>query len=153
MRPGAFGALAGIVFGLGAATAVILTGPGAEAKSAYDSPYGYDRTWNAATRLVRVDMGLKVTEKDDASGYLLFEYHSAEGGSKTSPGSIELVRSADPIAAVHVIVQLPSMPRYHEQVLLDGLVRKMKDDYGEPPTARMRSRSAVDAGATKDAEP
>jgi hypothetical protein len=142
-----------MVFGLGAAVAITLTGPRIEAKSAYDSPYGYDRTWNAATRLVRVDMGLKVTEKDDASGYLLFEYRSSEGGSKTCPGSIELVRSADDAAGVHVIVQLPSMPRYHEQVLLDGLVRKMKDDYGEPPSARLRSSRSADAGATKDAEP
>lgn len=154
MKPGALGALAGIVLGLGAAAAIILTGPNVEAKSAYDSPYGYERTWNAATRLVRVDMGLKVTEKDDSTGYLLFEYRSAEGGAKTSSGSIELVRPADPTAAVHVIVQLPAMPRYHEQVMLDGLVRKMKDDYGEPPSARTRSSSrSADAGATKDAEP
>ena len=152
MKPGAFGALAGVLFGLGAAAAVVFTGPRVEAKAAYDSPYGYERTWNAATRLVRVDMGLKVTEKDDATGYLLFEYRSSEGGKKTSSGSIELVRPSDPTAAVHVVVQLPAMPRYHEQVMLDGLVRKMRDDYGEPPTARMRPSRSADAGA-KDAEP
>ena len=27
-----------------------------------------------------------------------------------------------------MVIQLPQMPRYHEQVLLDSLVRKMRDD-------------------------
>ncbi|MFO0670455.1 MAG: hypothetical protein U0235_12640 [Polyangiaceae bacterium] len=37
-------------------------------------------------------MGLKVVEKDDAAGYLLFEYKSPESGTKVSSGSVELVR-------------------------------------------------------------
>ena len=40
-----------------------LTAPGADAKATYESAYGFDRTWNAAMRLVRVDNGWKVTEK------------------------------------------------------------------------------------------
>ena len=47
---------------------------GAEAKSTYESPYGYERTWNAALRLVRVDNGWKINEKDETNGYLLFDY-------------------------------------------------------------------------------
>src|SRR5687767_15146534 len=82
----------GAVLGLGVAAAVALTPPVAEAKASYESPYGYDRTWNAAVRMVRVDMGLKITEKDDATGYLLFDYRSPESGDKTSPGSMEIMR-------------------------------------------------------------
>ena len=37
---------------------------------------------------------------------------------------------------VRVVVQLPQMPRYHEQVLLDELARKMRAEYGEPPEPR-----------------
>ena len=119
----------------------------ASAKTAYDSPYGFERTWNASMRLVRVDMGLKITEKDESTGYLLFDYKSSEAGNKTSSGSIELVRPAEGSAAgVHVVVQLPQLPRYHETVLLDALVRKMKQDYGEPPPPGARPR-VVDAGA------
>ncbi|HXN31340.1 MAG TPA: hypothetical protein VN894_05735, partial [Polyangiaceae bacterium] len=55
----AIGPLAGIA----AAAAVAFIAIAAQAKSTYESPYGYDRTWNAALRLVRVDNGWKVTEK------------------------------------------------------------------------------------------
>src|SRR3954453_16247202 len=93
----------------------------ASAKSAYDSSYGFERTWNASLRLVRVDMNLKVTEKDESNGYMLFDYKSPESG-KPVPGSIEFIRSKD--SGVRVIVQIPQMPGYHEQVLVDQLARK-----------------------------
>lgn len=102
------------------------------AKSTYESPYGYERTWNAALRLVRVDNGWKITEKDDANGYILFEYTSPEN-RKTTSGSLELVRSRDQDSPVSVLAQLPQMPHYHEQVLLDALAAKMRHEYGDPP--------------------
>src|ERR1700753_2228112 len=97
-----------------AITAALAVAVGADAKSTYDSPYGYDRTWNAALRLVRVDNGWKVTEKDDQNGYLLFDYTSP-GGGKPTPGTMELVKSRDGDGPVSVLVQLPAMPQYHEQ--------------------------------------
>jgi hypothetical protein len=150
--------LVGLVSGLGVAAAVVLTSPVAEAKTAIESRYGFERTWNAALRLVRVDMGFKVVEKDDAAGYVLFEYKSPESGNKPSQGSIELVRvapKAKPAAdegstnenLVQVIVQLPAMPRYHEMALADSLTRKMRTEYGEPPPpTRKPSPPAKDAG-------
>ncbi|MEO8800492.1 MAG: hypothetical protein ABI551_21545, partial [Polyangiaceae bacterium] len=45
----------------------------ADAKSSYDSQYGYERTWNTALRLVVVDLSFKVNEKDVQSGYILFD--------------------------------------------------------------------------------
>ncbi len=124
------------VLALGVAGAIVFTGQPAEAETSYDSTYGFDRTWNAAVRMVRVDMGLKVTEKDDQSGYLMFEYKSSESGKKVSNGSIEFVRSKEPDAPVRLVIQLPQMPRYHEQVMLDTLVRKMRAEYGDPPQAK-----------------
>src|SRR5258708_993723 len=103
----------------------------ANAKSAYDSAYGFDRTWNAGLRLVRVDLGLKVTEKDDTNGYLLFDYKSPESGQKPVPGSMEFIKGSD--GAVRVVVQIPQMPGYHEQVLVDHLQRKLRAEYGDPP--------------------
>jgi len=134
------------------AIAVTLGAADATAKASYDSRYGYERTWNAALRLVRVDLGFKVIEKDDQNGYLLFEYRSPEGGSKSTNGSMELIRSKD---EVKVIVQLAQMPRYHEQVLVDSLVRKMRDEYGEPPAPRKDAPPPPsDGGAdAPDAEP
>ncbi len=124
-----FGALTGVVI------AVTLAARGANAKATYESAYGYVRTWNAAMRLVRVDNGWKVTEKDETNGYLLFEYSSPES-AKASAGSFELVRGPDPEGPVSVLVQLPQMPHYHEQVLLDALASKMRREYGDPPSHR-----------------
>src|SRR5689334_6050491 len=109
------------IFGCAAALVVasaLLLELTADAKSSYDSSYGFDRTWNAGMRLVRVDLGLKVTEKDDNVGYLLFDYKSPESGNKPVPGSMEFIRNKD--GNVRVVVQIPQMPGYHEQVLVDS---------------------------------
>ncbi len=124
--------LSGIVCGLGVAAAVVTTSP-ASARAGYDSSYGYERTWNSVLRMVRVDMNLKVTEKDADNGYLLFEYRSPENHAAT-PGSIGIVRSRDPEVPVRVVVQLAQMPRYHEQLMVDALAKKMRQEYGDPPT-------------------
>jgi hypothetical protein len=124
------------VYGTAALTlaAAIALGPTheARAKSAYESSYGFDRTWNAGLRLVRVDMSMKVTEKDETNGYLLFDYKSPESQGKPVPGSMEFIRSKDN-GAVRVVVQIPQMPGYHEQVLVDSLSRKLRNEYGDPP--------------------
>jgi hypothetical protein len=127
-------ALGGALLGLGVAATVVLTGEPATAKTSYDSAYGFERTWNAALRKV----------------YLLFEYKTTESAKPTS-GSMEFIRSREPDAPVRVVVQLPQMPRYHEQVLVDSLVRKMRTEYGDPPAPRKRDPAPPrDAGA--DAE-
>ena len=68
-----------------------------------------------------------------------------EARERRARGLKEIVTSRDPGAPVHVMVQLPQMPRYHEQVMIDALVRKLKDEYGEPPKVRPRPPSP-DAG-------
>lgn len=120
--------------------------PGSEAraKSSYESAYGFDRTWNAGVRLVRVDMALKVTEKDDTNGYLLFDYKSPESGKNSVPGSMEFIKGKD--GAVRVVVQIPQMPGYHEQVMVDSLQRKLKNEYGEPPKKPPEPKAPKDAG-------
>lgn len=131
-----------IFFGLGSHDA--------RAKSSYESSYGYDRTWNAGMRLVRVDLGMKLTEKDEGAGYLLFDYTSPESGKKAVPGSMEFVRSKE-TGAVRVIVQIPQMPGYHEQVLIDALQKKMRVEYGDPPKKAPPPSPPKDAGADGEA--
>ncbi len=111
---------------------VAVAAPEAVAKASYTSPYGYSRTWDAAVRLVRVDNGWKIDEKDDATGYILFQYKSPESSKPTS-GSIELVRGKDADSPVSVLAVLAQMPRYHEQLLVDALASKMRREYGDPP--------------------
>lgn len=139
-KPALFGALWG-----GIVAAALAVGASASAKATCRSPYGYDRTWNAALRLLRVDNGWKVTEKDEANGYLLFEYTSPEN-KKPAAGSLELIRDND--GAVDVVVQIAQMPRYHEQVLVDALAAKMRREYGDPPVRPRRDpdEAPLDAG-------
>ena len=145
-------ALLGVVSGIAVAAAAVSTAPWADAKSTYDSPYGFERTWNAALRLVRVDNGWKINEKDETNGYLLFDY-AAPQSSKATPGSLELVRGRDSENAVSVLVQLPQMPHYHEQVILDALASKMRREYGDPPERHRKPVEApVEAGPDGGAE-
>jgi hypothetical protein len=137
LRP--LAAPAGLALGVGvaASAAVLFTDAVAQGKASLDSPYGYERTWNAALRLVRVDLGLKVLENDDKNGYLLFEYRSSDTQKPTN-GSFEVIRSGSSARPddVRVVVQLTQMPTSHEQVLLDHLARKMREEYGAPPEPR-----------------
>jgi hypothetical protein len=123
----------------------------ATARSDFTSPYGYDRTWNSALRYVRVDLGLKILEKDAASGYLLFEYRSPESGPKPTGASFEIVRSANKDSNdVKVVAQITQMPQFHEQSLLEGLARKMHEEYGDPPSTHREAPPpppSGDAGA------
>jgi hypothetical protein len=133
----------------GAAALVALLSLSAEtdAKTTFDSAYTFEQTFNAALRLVHIDLGLKITERDPAAGYLLFDYRNPESGPRATPGSIEMVPSRD--AVVKVVIQLPQMPRYHEQVLMNELVQKLKAEYGEPvrPNTDGRAPARPDGGA------
>ncbi len=141
LRPLVFGAIgAAMVFAIGTSAP-----QDARAKSAYESTYGFERTWNAGIRLVRVDLNLKVTEKDEGIGYVFFDYKSPES-SKPVPGSMEFIRSRD-TGAVRVVVQIPQMPGYHEQVLVDSLARKLRNEYGDPPRKPPAPAPPKDAGA------
>jgi hypothetical protein len=101
----------------------------ASATSAYESGYGFERTWNAAVRFIRVDRGYKLIEKDESTGYLLFEYTSGQSASKASLGSFEIVRANDD---VRVMVALKEMPSHHEQALISAFSAKLRAEYGEP---------------------
>jgi hypothetical protein len=116
--------------GVVAALALALGVRPAAAKTTHQSPYTYEQTYGSALRLVKVDLGLTITEQDSAWGYLLFEYTSRESGSRKTRGSFEFVRGRD---GVQVWVQLPTMPSYHERMIVDKLARKLSEEHGAPP--------------------
>lgn len=135
-----------LVVALGAA--LLVHNGQAQAKATYHSPYTKKQTFNAALRLIRVDHNFNITERDPDAAYLLFDYKSAESGGRTTPGSIELIEQRD---SVTVVVQLPRMPRYHEEVLVDELRRKLETELGEPPKRAPAREERPDAGADADA--
>lgn len=103
---------------------------GAGAKASHSSPYTYRQTFGSTVRLLKVDMGFEVTEKDPDWGYVLFDYTSPESGNRKNKGSFSFVEQK---GQVHVTLQIPAMPGYHEQVILDKLKQKLKQEHGEPP--------------------
>ncbi|MFO0549489.1 MAG: hypothetical protein U0271_13945 [Polyangiaceae bacterium] len=105
--------------------------PDANASVAYTSPYTFEQTYSTSLRLLRVDMGLKITERDKELGYIMFEYTSPESGNKICQGTIELVESKN---GVHVAVTIPQMPQYHERMIVDQLSKKLNSEYGDPPS-------------------
>src|SRR6185295_14605942 len=122
-------AKASLVLAAGALVGALVRPSMVEAKAGFDSPYTLAQTYNAALRLVRVDMGLSITERDPSAAYLLFDYKSNETGQRVVPGSIEMLDSG---RSIKVVVQLSQMPRYHEQVMSDQLAKKLREEYGEP---------------------
>ena len=112
------------------------------------SGYSKAQTYSGALRYVRVDLGYEVVEKDPDAAYLLFKY-TAPGGSKNSAvtGTLEVIEAN---GGVRVFVSLPRMPEYHERVFRDGLMKKLKDEYGAPPVA---AKKPVEKPSDKPATP
>jgi hypothetical protein len=119
-----------VFLSLGVPAAIAESAGEAVASVTYTSPYSFEQTFGSALRLIRVDLGLKITEKDVDGGYLLFEYTSPESGKRVHQGSVEIVKGKE---TVHVAVQLPALPRYHEQMIIDSLAKKLAAEHGEPP--------------------
>ncbi len=95
-----------------------------------DLRYSYEQVWNASLRLVRVDLRLPVTDRDQEAGYLLFDY--LEHG-KRFPGSVELVRGEQAQRPVtKIVIQVQGMPSYVEQMLFEKLSQKLRSEFGEP---------------------
>jgi hypothetical protein len=99
------------------------------ARAEADAYYSLAQTFSTALRYLRVDLSFEVTEKDPEAAYLLFRYRVPGERTRDVVGSIEII----PVGKrVRIIVKIPQMPQFHEQVLRDGLVRKLLDEYGEP---------------------
>jgi hypothetical protein len=147
---GRFGraALVGVLATAGTAAIAAVWSPTAPlegtawAKHAQPSGYSYEQTWSSLLRLLRVDLGYKIVERDDKIGYVLFEYVGDDGPAN---GSVELLRSDE---RLEVSCSIAKYPGWHEVALLDKLTRKLRDDYGEPPE---RPRKEPDAGPAPDA--
>jgi hypothetical protein len=103
----------------------------ATADTARQVSYPYERVWPAAVRFLRVDQKLKIIEKDQETGYVLFEL--VDDG-KPFQGALQLSRSKDPERreATRLALKIGGRPSYVEDALLDKLERKLKDELGDP---------------------
>jgi len=103
----------------------------AGARSEAEVTYTREQTFSAALRYLRVDLAYEVTEKDPDAAYLLFSFADPELQRKTGHGSIQVVQRE---RSVRLLVNLPDLPSYREELLKRGLLEKLRTEYGEPPS-------------------
>lgn len=114
--------------------------------------YRMEQVWSTVVRLLRVDYGYAVRDRDPGIGYILFDYPHA---NRTVPGSLELVPvEQDGYTQVRVTLSIPAMPAYIERMLLDRLQRKLREDHGAPmpPPRRARPQPSSDSDADSDSD-
>lgn len=124
----------------------LFVSPAALARADADTYYSLAQTFGAALRYLRVDLGFEVTEKDPDAAYLLFRYRVPGDPKREVAGAIELVKVDK---RVRIFVKIPQMPQFHEQLLRDGLLKKLVQEYGEParPGSDRPKGVAPDAGS------
>lgn len=122
----------------------------AGARSEADIAYTREQTFSAALRYLRVDLAYEVTEKDSDAAYLLFSFPAPELEDENANGSIEVVQTDH---SVKLLVSLPQLPSYHEEVLKRGLLQKLRKEYGEPPARDRRKRGAGDPKQEGERDP
>jgi hypothetical protein len=121
-----------------AAAALLVPVATAEARTAEQFAYPPEKVWNASLRLLRIDLGCRLGERDPEVGYVTFDYVE---GHRTHAGAVELVPTlVDGREGVRVVVTIPAMPSYVERMILDRLGRKLVEDFGEPLPARAPTR-------------
>lgn len=130
------------VFGTGLVLLGVLLVSKADARVEARSAYTKSQTFNGALRFLRVDKGYDVVEKDPDAAYVLFRYPL--DGKATANGSVEVVETP---SGTKLVVQLPRLPEYHEVVLRDALLKKLRDEYGSPPPAAKEKPKGGAGGA------
>jgi len=115
-----------------------------EAKTTRDLTYRSSLIWRSAVRFLRVDQNYKVLEKDKDAGYLIFEYADAGKKYSASMEMIPLVKNDK--RYVRASIRIEAMPSYVEVVLIDRFLRKLKEEYGVQPPARMVVRATQEPG-------
>ena len=124
---------------------VLLLAGSARARAEAVSDYTKAQTYSGALRYLRTALDYEVVEKDADAAYLIFKYKRPGQKEREAQGTLEIVEAS---GKVRVFVQLPEMPEYHERVLCDGLLKKLRDEYGAPRTspAKAPSKPGADGG-------
>jgi hypothetical protein len=124
----------------------------ASARRSDSHAYRYEQVWSAALRLLRVDYGFPIRDRDEDVGFVLFDY---VGTGRAVPGSLEVVRTRqNDQDVVRVTLNIPAMPAYVERMILDKLQRKLREEFGEPlaPPPPREEAEASDEEASEEAE-
>jgi hypothetical protein len=110
-------------------TLVSMAAP-ASAKAVHDSAYSYKQIFGSTLRMLKVDLDLEVVETNSDWGFLRFVYTHPESGDRKNRASFTFVQTNE---GVKVALQIPAMPMYHEQMIIEKLRVKLNVEHGEPP--------------------
>ncbi len=119
------------------AVALCLAAPAA-AKSERATYHSVDKVWPSAVRFLRVDQGYSIVDKDADSGYVVFDYIAEE---RKLRGALELVPTQDSEghSELRIVLTLDGSPSYIEDMVLDRLMQKLRDEHGDgPPPPRKK---------------
>jgi len=107
----------------------------AHARSSIVVPYTIAEVWPAAIRFLRVDRNYRVREKDEPSGYVLFDLPE---NKRTYRAALEMVKTTDDEGrvATQLTCSITDLPRRYETTLLDQLASKVSEERGPPPAHR-----------------
>jgi len=91
-----------------------------------------------------LDRNCVIREKTRLAGYILFDYPE---GQKLHKGSLELIRASESSGRdiTAVVASLPDLPRHFEQLLVDKLAARLREDYGSPAPRRRAGPSPTAA--------
>lgn len=119
------------MLGIAVVALALLLPEGAGARRSDAHAYRFNQVWSSAIRLLRVDYGFPVRDRDRDIGFLLFDYTDR---GRSHPGSLELVpfEAENGQSQIRVTLSIPAMPAYVERMVLDKLTRKLREDHGEP---------------------
>jgi hypothetical protein len=122
----------GLALALVAATATT-----AAARAEKTLGYPRDQAWSASVRFLVVDEHLKITDKDETAGYVVFEL---KDDGKVFRGSLELIAlELDGRQVVRFVANIEDRPGWIETKLLDRLEQKLRVELGTPaPPQRPR---------------
>jgi hypothetical protein len=136
MRRRGRGTPGAIALCLCALCAVAALATSAWARSQLELSWPLKDVFPVAVRFVRVDRGCKVTDRDESSGYIVFECGD-EGGKQVRRGALELIAIDSPgRGGVRAQLTLSDEPRYIELRFLELLERKLRDERGVAPPQR-----------------
>jgi hypothetical protein len=119
---------------LGLALAIVAATAGSAAARAEKTlAYPRDQAWSASVRFLVVDEHVKVTDKDETAGYVVFEL---KDDNKTFRGSLELFQiDQDGRKAVRFVAQIEDRPSWLETKMLERLEAKLRVELGSPEPA------------------
>jgi len=100
-------------------------------------PYPMEFVWPTAVRVLRVDRGYTIVDRDPEAGFVLFDFPLSQNGGpedRIGRGSVEIFATKDASGRPSASVQITTDggPVHLPHALLDALAEKLRRERGQP---------------------